>query len=187
MNERYEPLEQPPNEFRNSHTDFAQRSKDQLPGERGRGLGGKRYIPLNGTVEFHFYGWAGIDDSVPRDLCVRVVPAELDADRFQGRDGWVYNRGIGTNPGDGYMECLVPVEVRELVEPPQRVVVRGVGVCVVKLLPLNECLLRLGKLADSPSTGTPEILPVAELGGMAENRELHVVIDRLVVQSREFA
>lgn len=182
--ERVEPLD----DFGYSHEDGCERVENWPSG--GWPDVAKRYVEGDIALHVHIYGWT-VEDAEPCDLCLTFECAIADANFLKALGNLIWSEVVETAPRDGagQVDELVPVVVRQHIQEPERVVLRLTVPSLKRLLLLDDCLVVRAEKAHSSFDATREspTVGVSEHVAVFEDRELDVVINDLIVYSRQLA
>jgi hypothetical protein len=147
----------------------------------------KRYIEHDCAIHLHVQ-WP--EDAESCDFCLTVECAVSDAKLLKSCSGFRWREVMQACSSDraGDMEKLVPVEIGQTVQHPQRVVFRLTVPSIKRLFVLDDCSVYRMQQADSPLNSILEVpRRIPKHVSVLRNRKLGLLIDDLMVAPREFA
>ncbi len=181
------------NERRESLDDFAHADADASKRAQDRPSGTwpflvKRHIESDIALHVHVQ-FSPAENAESRDFCLTFECPVVDADLLKSCSGLRWCEVVKACIGDDARQVdeLVPVEVGQTVEEPERVILRLAVPSLKRLFVLNNCLMIRSQKANSllhsrcqfPAPGVSEVVSIEE------DRKLDMVINDLLVISRE--
>ncbi len=150
----------------------------------------KRYIESDIAIHVHVQFWPA-ENAESSDFCLTFECAVPDADLLESCSGlgWREVLDACVHEDARQVDELVPVEVRQTVEEPERVVLRLSVPSLKRLLVLDDCLMVVSQKADSLDNSIGEFSGdrIAKLVSLKKNGELDKVINDLLVIPRQLA